>query len=516
MKAARLELAAGWSTPRILAIAVALVLVFAGGYYAARSHHAVKAADHRDSPTADANPEGDITDIFAFLDPNDQSQLVLIMNVNPFSIPAESPTYSFSNEFLYQFKFANDKDADDDLVIQATFKAVPTTKCASGQWIKIFGPARAEHHGIRNSVLERSPSAEGCTNGTFSQGDLKVFTGQRDDPFVTDVGQLFRIRGGLQDVYRGFTSPALGALRGRSVRADGTSGVDGFGGFNVSSIAIEIPKHRVRGAGFLGNTHLLGVWGTVSKHDNPDDSERRHEDSDATYTQFQRMGQQLFKTIFVPTDQREAFNATVPSGDLKNWSSLLPDALTTTDNDGTGNTIANRVAVLNAVGVSAPLNGAPLLLPASFGNTNKNLLQVALLPDVLRLDLDRDSNDLAIGAFGLQNGRRPGDNVTEILMRVARQLADIKFPDGSGLPGSGPVGTRHALDCTKLPSCPDRRILVVLQGTQFIKADAQLGDLSTSGNDRPFLTTFPFLALPHPLPGETNPAPGTVGFPPQQ
>ena len=515
MNAASFEPTRGRSARRIAALAVVLTLLFAGAFYASRTHNLVKAADHRDSPTADANPEGDITDTFAFLDPNDQSQLVLIMNVNPFSVPAEAPSYSFSNEFLYQFKFANDKDADDDLVIQATFKAVPTTTCTSGQWIKVFGPGRAEHHGIQNSVLDRSPSAEGCTNGSFSQGDIKVFTGQRDDPFVTDVGQLFRIKANLQDVYRGFTSPALGALRGRGTRADGTSGVDAFGGFNVSSLAIELPKHNVRGSGFLGNSHLLGVWATVSRRDDHGDSDH-HDDRHATYTQFQRMGQQLFKTIFVPANQREAFNATVPSGDLKNWSSLLPDALTTTDNDGTGNTIANRVAVLNAVGVGAPPNGAPLLLPADFGNTNKNLIQVALLPDVLRLDLDRDTNDLAIGQFGLQNGRRPGDNVTEILMRVARQLADIKFPDGSGLPGSGPVGTRHALDCTKLPSCPDRRILVVLQGTQFLKPDAQLGDLTTSGNDRPFLTTFPFLAAPHPLPGEANPAPGTVGFPPQQ
>ena len=186
------------------------------------------------------------------------------------------------------------------------------------------------------------------------------------------------------------------------------------------------------------------------------------------------------------------------------------------DNDGTGNTIANRVAVLNAVGVTAAPNGAPLLLPSTFANTNKGLLRVALLPDLLRLDLDRNPADLAIGQFGLQSGRRPGDNVTEILMRLARQLADVKFPNGSGLPGSGALGTRQALDCTTLPACPDRRVLVVLQGTQFILPDSQLGDLTTSGNDRPFLPSFPFLAEPHPLPGETTPAPGTVGFPAQQ
>jgi len=496
-----------------LVVFIALLFALAVGMFnASRWSMPVKAADHRDSPTADANPEGDITDFFAFVDPNDQAELVLAMNVNPFSVPAEAPSYSFSNEFLYQFKLANNNSTEDNLVIQAKFQSVPPDTCKSGLWVKIYGPVRPNEQGIRNTIVQQPPTAQGCTDSTFTQGNLKVFTGQRDDPFVTDVGQLFRIQGNLQDVYRGFTSPALGTLRGRSVRADGTSGVDGFGGFNVSSLAIELPKQLVRGAGFLGNEHLLGIWGTVSMRD----QQQEDENMVATYTQFQRMGQQLFKTIFVPRDQREAFNATDPSNDVKNWSSLVPDALTTTDNDGTGNTIAGRVAVLNAVGVTSPPNGAPLLLPATFSNTNKNLLRVALVPDVLRLDLDRDPADLAIGQFGLQSGRRPADNVTEILMRLARQLADVKFPNGTGLPGSGSLGTRAALDCTTLPACPDRRILVVLQGTQFIKPDSQLGDLTTSGNDRPFLSSFPFLAEPHPLPGETTPAPGTVGFPTQQ
>src|SRR5262249_52002298 len=126
---------------RILALATVLLL-FAAGIYLSHSSIGVKAADHRDSPTADANPEGDITDMFAFLDPNDTTQLVLIMNVNPFSVPAEAPSYTFSNEFLYQFKFGNDKGPLDDLVIQAKFNGVDTTKCASGQWIKVYGPTR--------------------------------------------------------------------------------------------------------------------------------------------------------------------------------------------------------------------------------------------------------------------------------------------------------------------------------------------------------------------------------------
>ena len=50
----------------------------------------------------------------------------------------------------------------------------------------------------------------------------------------------------------------------------------------------------------------------------------------------------------------------------------------------------------------------------------------------------------------------------------------MKFPDGAGVPGSGALGKRRALDCSVLPGCPDRRVLAVLQGTDFIKPDDQL------------------------------------------
>src|SRR5271170_7874501 len=490
------------------------------------------ASDHRESPTADANGEGDITDMFAFLDPNNPSQLVLIMNVNPFAVPAETPSYRYSTNFLYQFKIAHDQHAVEDLVIQAVFENVATTTCASGQTIAVYGPARPIITGTRNVVLEGKPTVTGCTGTTLSEGGMQVFTGLRDDPFVTDVGQLNRILANNQDVFRDFPGFALGALRGRAVRSDLTSGVDGFGGFNVTSIAIELPKSAIAGPGFLGTKGLVGIWATTSMEGKKADPDHDH-DRDRTFVQFQRVGQQLFKTIFVPSTMRDAFNETKPEDDVKNFSSLIPDALTTTDNDGTGNTIAGRAGLLTALGFTDASashpgsgHGAPLLLPGTFNNTNKNLLRVALLPDVLRLDLNllpsgvlpgaaavggNGDPQLGLGAFGLQNGRRPADSVTDILLTLARQLADVNFPPSLGVPGSGPPRANA------LNFATDRRVLAVLQGTVWIKPDGQVGNVSGNvapygGNDQPELAVFPFLPLPQPLPGD----PGTVGFPPQE
>ncbi|MBV9146380.1 MAG: hypothetical protein JO065_10715, partial [Acidobacteria bacterium] len=146
----------------------------------------------------------------------------------------------------------------------------------------------------------------------------------------------------------------------------------------------------------------------------------------------------------------------------------------------------------------------------TFGNTSKDLLRIALLPDVLRFDLDLPAAGQAIGQFGTQNGRHLNDPSIDIALQLLRQLADVHFP--TGVTGGGPVGTRAALECSAFPSCQDRRVLVVVQGTTFNKPDAQLTDFTIEGNDIPFLSQFPYIASPHPLPGE----PGTIGFPPQQ
>lgn len=450
------------------------------------------AADHREAPLVDGIPEGDITDVFLFTDPNDSTRVVMIMNVNPFSVPAELSSYALSPSLLYQFKIDNTGDAREDLVIQ-----IVADVAGQGQTLRVYGPTAPSVTGSRNTLLGGTPSAQGTFGTVFgSATGVQAFVGMRDDPFVFDVGQFFRILNGTQDVFRQIGT----SFRGRAVRADGTSGVDGFGGFDVTSIVVSVPKSMLR-----GTTPMINVWATVSQPV----PERRG--GSTTFTQFERMGQQAFSTVFIPKGApRDAENAEIPEHDVANYSGLIPDALTTTDNDGTGNTIAGRASLLTALGLTTLPNGAPLLLPGTFANTSKDLLRIALLPDVLRFDLDLVApNDQAIGQFGIQNGRHLNDPAIDIALQLLRQLADVHFP--AGVTGGGPVGTRVALECSAFPACQDRRVLVVVQGTTFNKPDASLTDFTMVGNDMPFLTQFPYIATPHPLPGE----PGTIGFPVQ-
>lgn len=399
-------------------------------------------------------PHGDIGDIFAFLNPNDSSRLVLDLGVNGFAIPAVQGSFTFSTSWLSQFEIDNNGDFLEDWVVQAVFLS------GTPQQVRILGPVRPHPGfvGATNVLFGGAASVQGPVGQVLGDpSGMQAFAGLLDDTFVFDAGQFNRILNGSQDVFRGVTGTPLGDLRGRPRREDGTSGVDACGGVNGSFA--------------------------------------------------------VFSTVFVPAAQRDAFNAVIPSNHMASFSALVPDALTTTDDDGTANTVAGRAQLLAALGLTTLPAGAPLLLPVNFENTNKNLLQVALLPDVLRLNIDLLPGELTIGQFGLSNGRDLLIDQIDIALLLLRQLADVKFPDGSGVPGSGPVGTRRALDCSVLPVCPDRRALVVLQGTDFIKPDQEIPDLSISGNDRLFPSpfVFPFHPSPHPFPG----APGTTGFPPQ-
>ena len=167
-----------------------------------------RAADHRDAPTVDGIPQGDVTDVFAFLDPNNSDDVVLVRNVNPFSVPAELPGYAFSNELLYQFKIDNTGDAVEDLVIEVIF-----TTTSAGQMVKVFGPMKPQVTGARAVSPQGQPSVLGAVNTVLSgNGGMTVFAGTRDDPFVTDVGQLFRILTGAQDVFRDYPNAPLLAI----------------------------------------------------------------------------------------------------------------------------------------------------------------------------------------------------------------------------------------------------------------------------------------------------------------
>ncbi len=74
----------------------------------------------------------------------------------------------------------------------------------------VIGPARPHNVGPDNHPVRRGPEVTGCTNMVLSHDGIRVWAGLAEDPFIVDIGQLNRILGNAQDVFRQATSPALG------------------------------------------------------------------------------------------------------------------------------------------------------------------------------------------------------------------------------------------------------------------------------------------------------------------
>ena len=582
-----------------LVLNLALLITGFGSFQTAR------AADHRDSNAVDGIQEGDFSDVFAYVDPARPNNVVLAFGVNVFANPNLNRSYRFGEELLYQMKINNGGSNGllEDLVVQFKFTSVGGGRQSYEVRIGVpetnfFGPAPNKELAVApicsGSVYHGAAADAGTQPGgqiVFDGiGGSQCFAGVRDDSFVTDVAQaIFRIglnpdrtanaENHTQEVYRGFTSTAFGPLRGRPLRLDGSSGVDGFGGFNLTSVAVGIPKDMLRGSGINDeiqpgrpfNPSLIGVWGTVSRPKSENFSADGTMTHSSHFIQFERMGQQLASTVWNfnrkpanttpypagPTNStaslKDRFNAQGPETDIANWSEIVPDSLTVNNTaNSNNNTIAGRALLLTAGGFTTPVAGTPLMLPQTVGpngstrqtNTDPTLMRRLVFPDVMRLNIDLTPSSVRPGAaagsntdpvlgllgYGVQNGRRPTDDVTDIYLRMARELTDVKFPDTLLLPGivglvpgSGAQGTRRTLQCNELnvtlvaqplllQTCEDARIFNVLQGTDWIKTNPlEIPDLTISGESVSLPAAFPYLGI-NPTAGE----PGTVGFPEQQ
>jgi hypothetical protein len=203
----------------------------------------IYAADHIDAPavtgTGSVSLGSDITDLYAFQDPTDNTKMVFVMNTQGLLSPAASMTASFPSNVLYEFNIDNNGNNVEDLVIQCLVQ--------NGK-IRVYGPVAPTTTGTTSTIVASAPYAEAAvtaygaaspTIGTSSNG-IKVFAGPRDDPFFFDLARFKEILGGTATSFHAGTT------------ADPSH--DKFAGTNVMSIVVEVPKSM------LGSAASINVW----------------------------------------------------------------------------------------------------------------------------------------------------------------------------------------------------------------------------------------------------------------
>jgi uncharacterized protein DUF4331 len=245
------------------------------------------AADHLDAPSLTSpggDPRLDINDVYAFQSPADSSNVVFIITVNPLAGIVGSTT--FRSGASYDLKIDTNGDAREDVTYKVTF----SPPNVSGVQKLLLRRVPARHHA---SVVAKGLTGQNIAVAGGGTVRANVF----DDPFFFDLAA--------------FLGQIKHAENGRSF-CDGNA-ENFFLGKNVTAIVLEIPRNS------LGSNNI-GVWART----------------ELSGDQVDRMGRPAINTVFIPTDQKNAFNLGQPRNDKRNFSQffgsfanvLLPDILT--------------------------------------------------------------------------------------------------------------------------------------------------------------------------------------------
>lgn len=264
---------------------------------------------------------------------------------------------------------------------------------------------------------------EQCPEGAR---DGRLFVGQRKDSFSVALAEIFDLVNLV---------PVVDALPDDPARND-------LADKNVTTLALEVHKDCLTGDG----NGVIGAWTTSSVRSSQTLSDsptyRQPIVYSGEYRQASRLGAPLVNEVVIGLPDKDRFNTSEPMDDgqfaVYVTSPTLPaildilfrDALGATDNIAPGN-----------------LPRLDLVTAFLTGFEGVNQLSTVTASEMLRLNTaipatPRDSQaNLGVAAgdlAGFPNGRRPGDDVTDIALRVV--MGALCHPIAVDLDASGTAG----------------------------------------------------------------------------
>lgn len=267
--------------------------------------------------------------------------------------------------------------------------------------------------------------AGACAGGS----GVRVFVGQRQEGFPVLLGNIFDM---------------VNATAGQLTLGDGGRAAFPFyanpiGNKNVSTIALEIPVACLKGAG-----DVIGAWSTASVRQaraiNPKATYLKPSREGGAWAQVSRLGNPLVNEVVIGLKDKDRFNSTEPTGDAIFADYVTNPTLPAVLEALFGPTVRAPTAVPRGDLVTAFLKGVPTV--NEFGpaggaemlrlNVNQALPVTARGSQVYlgaagcfkpgATAADAKVLDLGLGSCdpqGFPNGRRPGDDVVDIALRVA-------------------------------------------------------------------------------------------------
>jgi hypothetical protein len=457
-------------------------------------------SSHREAPEISKDPVADSTDLYAFVTPGHPDMVTLIANYLPFQLPAGGPNFfEFGTDVQYDINIDNNGDGYPEVIYRFTFETKlandntflyntgPIESLDSKNWNRkqFYKVSRIDGHG-KEQVLAHDVPCPPCNIGPLSTPDYSslaysaihklpgggmVFAGQRADGFFVDLGSIFDL-----GTLRPFEQ--LHEQFGLKAFSKAATGVNTLNGFNVHSIALQVPINDVVRGGKWGKWHwnqqeaVIGVWTSASRSQ----VAIRNEDGNAATqltgpaVQVSRLGNPLFNEVIVPMAQKDVWNSLSPAEDKRfaqfvehpELAGLLPVLYPTVFPNLDA---LNKAKTARADLVAILLTGIPNGVVDGFQNST-GLMQADMLRLNTAIPAAAKPNPLGVVAgdvAGFPNGRRVTDDVVTIALRA---VAGLTFP---------------LIDKTFKPDA----------------ATSQITDGLTAANVKaPFLAQFPFLATP--------------------
>lgn len=440
------------------------------------------ASSHREAPNITKMPKVDNTDVYAFTsyEPGRGAFTTIIANFQPGENPGDGPNYyTMDPDAIYEIHIDNVGDAVEHQTYQFKFSnalinGTGETVNVNGKTLSIplrqIGPIAApgdanlgenetytvtqisgdRRLGTRATVANAAAGPfykpfDNAGNKTIPGGyanyankfiysatipgcatPARVFVGSRAEYFAVNLGPIFDlvnfvpVEGDNDPVY-GNGTPFPGGI------TQSQDNQELIGKKNVTSIAMEIPTACLVGSG----NGVIGVWSTASL---PQARLLRTTPSFDTptlqggaYVQVSRLGMGLVNELVIGIKDKDLFNAAEPKGDA-----ALIDYVTNPTFPAILDTLfrAPVRGVIGGSGTIAPTNFPRNDLVTTFltGFKGVNQLSQQTPSEMLRLNtkiaptpqaaqspLGVVGNDLA----GYPNGRRPGDDLVDITLRVA-------------------------------------------------------------------------------------------------
>ncbi|HEX8068467.1 MAG TPA: DUF4331 family protein [Pyrinomonadaceae bacterium] len=352
------------------------------------------AADHGDAPYVNGDQSVDGADTYAFLDPTDNTRVILAMTVRGFIAPGENRNFGqFDPQVRHRFEIDINGDPRPDRFINIQF--AKRTGSTAPQVATIELPDGSVFTANSTPPSTCLAGNTGCppapTITSLGSTGVLFFAGMRDDSFNFDIPAF----GNFVNCVTG--SPAAGETCPNPVTNIFQRGRDSFAGYNIMNIALSIPRAYLTANG-AGNS--IGVQAVHQRRSptlypgSPDVvAAGTASVGFGRWQTLDRVGNPGINAVIMPFVRKEEYNAATPQ------------------DDANGRFANSIVGVLNALGTNT---------------TNINILASVVVSngDLLRLNLNTPNTSLGAGEeiystsgyAGFPNGRRPGDDVVDTLL----------------------------------------------------------------------------------------------------